>query len=105
MKIDYLRSGGFANLSLRLAVDTGDLPPDKAQDLQRLVDAAGFFDLPARIGTEGGAADAFHYRIAISGGGRAHTVEVLNASPPSSLQPLLDHLTAAARTAARERRA
>lgn len=98
MRIYYERSGGFAGLRQEITLDSQSIDAEEAGELQKLVEQAGFFDLPARITAPGTGADQFQYRITVESGPRRHTVEAGEASIPAALQPLLDRLAALART-------
>ena len=98
MRIQFERSGGFAGMRTAASIDSDSLPTEQAQELQALVDAADFFNLPSRIGDSGEGADQFQYIIAIESEGRAHTVECGEGSVPDSLQALLRRLTVMARS-------
>lgn len=97
MRILFERSGGFAGMRLTASMDTGSLPDEEAQELEDLVNAAGFFDLPAQIAGQSSGADQFRYKLTVEDGGRRHTVEVGETAVPDPLRPLLQRLTAAAR--------
>ncbi len=93
MKIDFVRSGGFAGLRLAVNVDTQDLPDAEAALLEKLIRDSGFFDLAEHIKSPSGGADRFEYRLTVSEGGRSHTVTVSEAAVPEGLRPLIDRLT------------
>lgn len=97
MKIRFNRSGGFANIQLAAMLDTGSMPTDEANAMERLVDAVDFFSLPDMISTGKAMPDAFSYTITIVTSDRQHTVKVLNEAPFASLQPLLDYLSKVAK--------
>lgn len=99
MRIDYERTGGFAGLRLAATIDTATLPVDQASALHGLIDAAHFFDLPARIPSPPNVADQFNYRVTIEATGKRQTVEVGEASASPELQALLQQLTLLARAA------
>ncbi len=100
MRIEFKRSGGFMGLSLSTTVDTDSLAVQEADDLKRLVEAAGFFTLPATLKSTKGA-DQFTYRLTIESGDQRHTVEVSDSVAPESLRPLLQRLTSMARSTSR----
>jgi hypothetical protein len=92
MRIDFERSGGFANLQLTCHLNTDSMPKDQAEELLKLVKNSGVFDLqqsdvipPAH----GGPPDAFFYRLSLSEGGRQKTLSFNDATAPPSLRPLL----------------
>lgn len=49
MKIHFERSGGFAGLRLSHDLDWADHSPEERGELDRLVERAQFFDLPAEV--------------------------------------------------------
>lgn len=101
MRIHFERTGGFAGMRMVATIDTESLSPDKARDLQELVDTSGFFDLPAGTSTGMSGADRFHYRLTVETEGREHTVQVGDAALPEALWPLLRRLTVLARSGRR----
>jgi hypothetical protein len=99
MLIRFERTGGFAGMRMATTVDTTSLPAGEAQALHDLVAAAGFYDLPRQIA--GAGADRFQYVLAVEEGERQHTVAVDETAIPESLRPLVDRLTAIARSTRR----
>jgi len=102
MKIYFERTGGFAGIRMAATVNTESLSPEQARELRDTLDAAAFFDLPARIESPALEADRFRYKLTVEAEGRRHTVEVGEAAVPEALRPLLQHLMAAARSASRQ---
>ena len=98
MRIHFERTGGFAGMTTTTTVDTETLSAEAAQELQEMVTAAGFFDLPAQMTSETPGADQFHYALTVESEGRRHTVEGSDAALPETLQPLLRRLTRLARS-------
>ncbi len=98
MHIDFTRSGGFGGLRLSVSIDIEQLAVDEAANVKKLIDQAGFFDLPARLDTSQNEVDRFEYRISITAADRSHTVVMSDAAVPDRVQPLIDHLTTLART-------
>ena len=95
MRIAFERTGGFAGMTVSGEVDTASLPPEEAQALREMVDAAGVYDLPARPSAPG--ADRFQYTLTVEDEGRRHTVEVGEAGASDALLALLRRLTILAR--------
>jgi hypothetical protein len=95
MQVSFERSGGFTGVLITLSLDTATLSPDQVTQLQRLVDEADFFHLPAAI--PAAQPDRFQYRITIQEGDREHTVTVGEPGVPNTLRPLLEWLMEAAR--------
>ncbi len=98
MRIEFVRSGGFAGISLTARVDSEKLAPDESATLEQKINEAGFFDLPGQIKPASPGADMFEYSVTISLPPRTHTVIVSETVVPERLRPLLDHLTNLART-------
>src|SRR5262249_18841041 len=63
MRIHFERSGGVAGISLGVIIDVDALPPPEAQRVRELVDASGFFALPAVLAGPGSDADRFQYTL------------------------------------------
>ncbi len=100
MRIDFLRTGGFAGTRLQATIRTETLPPAEAVELQELVAAADFFRLPRMAPRSGSAADQFTYRITVVANLlHRHTIQTTDAAAPPSLQPLIQRLMQLARLA------
>ena len=97
MRIEFERSGGFAGLRLAATIEADSLSVEEAEELCRLVEEAGFFDLSARIAGPEAQPDQFMYKITVETEARQHTVQLENTAPAPELQPLLDWLSRAAR--------
>ncbi len=80
------------------------LSPEQAQQLRALIDAAGFFGLPAEIQTAAQGADRFLYTVTVELEGQRHTVRAEDAAVPPTFRPLLKWLTNATRKAPRRRK-
>jgi emfourin len=93
MHIDFTRTGGFAGLRLSTSVDTSELPPEQAQEVDHLISEAAFFDLPKELLPQNPRPDRFEYRLTVDAGDRSHSVVVSDAAAPESLRPLLNYLT------------
>jgi hypothetical protein len=99
MRVQFERSGGFAGMRQATTVDTETLPPEEGRQLQALVEAAGFFQLPGEITGSPGGFDRFFYTLTVETEGKRHTVRTGEAAAPASLRTLIDWLTKAARKA------
>ncbi|TAJ99267.1 MAG: hypothetical protein EPO39_16910 [Candidatus Manganitrophaceae bacterium] len=97
MKIDFTRSGGFAGMRSAVAIDTENLPSTESERLHRLVEEAGFFDLPAALKSTAPGGDRFQYRVKVEEGTRRKEIVADEAAVPERLRPLLDYLTGWAR--------
>ncbi len=96
MEITVRRIGGFAGVSERLGpVDTASLEPRLAREIEDLVAAVGFFDLPSRF-PAGAGADTFVYLATALEPARSHTTSWDDLSErPSELDQLIELLLGA----------
>jgi hypothetical protein len=96
MRVQFKTEGGvayFPALSAPLIIDSSTLPAETARTLERLVEEARFFELPAQVGTlPRGAADVQHYTVTVEERGRSHTVRMVEPVTHPDLRPLLDYL-------------
>lgn len=92
MRVKFVRSGGFAGLTMVATVDSSDLPPDQQDVVSRLLTE----DLRGPGASRPGAADGFSYLVEIQHGG--HTVKRRWDEPEvlEAVRPLLAGLTRAA---------
>jgi len=96
MKVEFTRSGGFANIPITVTLDTASMPPAAANELEAKVAAADFFNLPSTVGGNERLRDAHQYTIAVTTPDRQHRV-VLSGEISPDVQSLLDTLVRAAR--------
>lgn len=101
IRVRFERTGGFAGLRTSATIDSDSLTPEDERDLDRMIEAAGFFELPGEITPPAHVRDQFVYRITVEKEGRRHTVVVDEAAAPATLRPLIGSLTSAARKAER----
>jgi hypothetical protein len=96
MKINFEMSGGFAHipsLSGPLTIDTTQVDPQVANQLESLVREAHFFDQAAQTGTIAkGAADYRTYNITVIDGTRIHTIHVTDPIKDANLGRLISQL-------------
>jgi len=99
MRVRFEMEGGFVYLppSEPLTIDTDDLPAEEARELERLVQAAGFFDLPETAPPPRGAADYFEYTISVTSPEQSHTVHLTDPIEDPDVQALVEYLEAKAR--------
>ena len=95
MRIRFERSGGFANISLKAEIDSAELPPERAQELSRLVAKARSFDQPAPPTTTS-MPDQFQYEVTIEDDGRSETIKTSDDAASDDLKLLFDFLSEAA---------
>ena len=79
-----------------IVIDTEQLPPGEAEDLERLVTVTDFFNLPATGGAPPTRPDPLTYTVTVEDRGRSHTVRVVAPTENPALQELIRHLKARA---------
>jgi Emfourin len=96
MRVQFKTEGGiayFPGLSKPATIESADMPPTEAATLERLVEAAHFFELPADShALRRGAADYHQYTIAIEDGQRRHTIRLADPIASPDLQALVAFL-------------
>lgn len=101
MKITFSINGGFAYipaLSRPVIIDTAQIDPQVANQLESLVRESRFFDQPARADTTAkGAADYRTYTITVQDGPRVHTVQLTDPITDANLERLVSRLQVMAR--------
>jgi hypothetical protein len=92
IEVTVTRSGGFAGIQTRSAVDTAHLPPDRAAELRSLVRRADPAALARRLAGahDPHGRDRFHYDVEIRVGNDVHRVSVDEAAVPAELKALID---------------
>jgi hypothetical protein len=97
MRILFERTGGFAGLKLKAALDEEALPSAQARRLRKLLEESHFFDLPLRLEASTARPDRFQYRLTVEKDNCIYTVQASEDAVPPEMRPLLDWLTATAR--------
>ncbi len=92
MHVDLVRSGGFANVRLRRSLDTDDLSPQDAQELEELVARVDLDDLERRSPIRGRGADRFQYDLTVMAGERERRISVGEGALPPELRALIDRV-------------
>lgn len=98
MRIIFERTGGFMGRKVSLDVQMRDLPAEKAEALQKLIDESDFLQLTDSVPDSDSARDGFQYRISVEAQIIQHTIETTEFTMPTKLRPLIDELTTLART-------
>lgn len=98
MRIEFVRTGGFAGLRMATTIDIDTLPPEEAQELQDALEEAHFFNQPPELLEESRGVDRFQYEITVDDGNRQYTIQAGDSSLPEHLQPLVQKLEWLART-------
>jgi hypothetical protein len=95
MRVRFKMDGGFVYLPARskpTTIDTEDLPAEEAKELERLIEAAGFFELPETSSPPGGGADYLRYTISATTPEHSHTVHLTDPIEDPHLQALVEYL-------------
>jgi hypothetical protein len=98
MKVLLERSGGFAGMMRSTYVDTKNLSPNEANELQKLIEKSEFFELSSNSSqqfsskSQKGAADYFTYKITIQNGDNEHSMEYNDVNIQPKFKRLVDFL-------------
>jgi len=95
MKIEFKRSGGFAAPAMKqqIEIDTSELPPGDASQLQSLIEGADLESLAGR-NPQPPRPDEFHYRIKVDDDeGRTYTATASDTDMPEAVGPLVEWLS------------
>lgn len=92
MKIDFVRTGGIAGIRLAGSFETDNLSGRQVRELQQLVDAARFFDMPEIPTPSTRIPDSLEYRLTISVGDETRAIVVAEPQVPADLRPLITYL-------------
>jgi hypothetical protein len=83
---------GFPGLAAPRTIDVDALGPNVRASLERMLEQAHFFELPARLPTSRGSADYQSYEITVEDAGREHTVVASDPVQDPALQALITRL-------------
>jgi hypothetical protein len=89
-RIEFERSGGFANMPLRAEVAADALDPRERAALDALLAR------PPAAGARAGAPDRFQYDVTVVAGGQRHHVQLGERELDEDLRALIDRLERAA---------
>jgi hypothetical protein len=92
VRVELVRSGGFAGLSTHARVDAATLPPAEAAELSALLGRLDLADLAERAKIPVQGADRFQYDLTIERGGARQHVCLAENAVPADLKPLLTWL-------------
>ena len=90
--ISFKRSGGFIGQGMKFDVDLNQLPINDARHITRLIEQAGFFNLPENLIIKFNP-DEYQYQITVDVGVLTHTVRTNDTTMPASLRPLVNELS------------
>jgi hypothetical protein len=85
-RIEFERSGGFANIPVRAAVSADELDPQERAGLEALLNRAGAEQARA------GAPDRFQYDVTVIAGNRRHRVQLGEREVDGHMRALIDRL-------------
>jgi hypothetical protein len=89
MKLTVVQGGGIAGLVRTVSADTASLDPAQAEALTAMVQDAGMFDLPARLGPASSQPDAFDYELTVEDGERRTTIRANGDALPDHVRDLI----------------
>jgi hypothetical protein len=95
MRVRFKMDGGFVYLPARskpTTIDTEELPEEEAKELVRLIEAAGFFELPETSSPPRGAADYLRYTISATTPEHSHTVQLTDPIEDPHVRALVEYL-------------
>jgi len=90
MKITLVRTGGVAGMRRSVDIDTDDLDPERARELERLVKAANLQRLSEPTLTSDRAPDRLRYKLTVVNGPRKHTATFDEHRIPEAVKPLIE---------------
>jgi len=94
MRVRLERTGGFANIRRTFSADAATLAPERAEELRRLVEAAGLERVASAPPAPPRGADRFVYTVTVEQEGTERAVTVGEDGAPAPLQRLIDWLQA-----------
>lgn len=94
MRIDFEFSGGYAYIRAKYHANTDKLPKEVAEELLRLVESSGIFDLKQSevAPTSAGPPDVFFYKLSLYEDGRSISLSFNDVTIPATVHPLLAFL-------------
>lgn len=94
MRLDLVRSGGFANLRVPAHLDTSELSPGEAEEIEALVGQVNLASLAERSPLRGRGADRFQYDLKVVRGEEEHRVIASEGEVSPELRALIDTVMA-----------
>ncbi len=94
MRLDVVRSGGFANLRVPAHLDTSELAPEEAQEIEALVGRVDLEGLAERSPLRGPGADRFQYDVKVTREEGEHRVIASESEVSPELRALIDTVLA-----------
>jgi hypothetical protein len=90
--ITFERSGGVVGNEIYFELELESLSAEMASRLQKLIDDADFFNIPANLGMTA-TTEEFQYKISVDNGGEYHSIRTTDTTMPKALSPLVRELT------------
>lgn len=94
MRLDVVRSGGFANLRVPAHLDTSELPPEEAREIEALVGQVDLAGLAERSPLRGPGADRFQYDLKVTREEGEHRVIASESEVSPELRAVIDRVLA-----------
>jgi hypothetical protein len=95
MRVTFKMDGGFAyfpGLSKPLSINTEQMEPKQAAQIESMIHNSHFFDQPSQVGVPAlGAADYRTYTITVEDAQRSHVVQLSDPAGSTALQELIDY--------------
>ncbi len=91
MRINFERTGGFANVPLRAEIDTAQMTPERAQELARLIEQARPLDQPGQQSSSS-MPDDLQYQVTIEDSSGTKTIRTSDSAAKDELKLLFDWL-------------
>ncbi|BAU12833.1 hypothetical protein LEP3755_33640 [Leptolyngbya sp. NIES-3755] len=89
MRVTLEQSGGFAGLMITKTIETQDLSPSEAQQLEDLVNGSNFFQLNSIVESSP-QPDRFGYTLTIERDGRSHSIDLSETNMPEKVKSIVD---------------
>jgi hypothetical protein len=90
MRIEVQRSGGFTGVSAKGSVDTAELPPEVAAELEALVSRLNLSELAGRDAPrDQRGADQFQYDVVVEDAKGRHEISLRERDMPPELRQLV----------------
>jgi hypothetical protein len=92
MRLTVVQGGGIAGLLRTVSADSASLEPAQADALEAMIEDAGLFDLPERLGPASSHPDAFDYELTVEDGERRKTIRASQDALPEQVRALIQWL-------------
>ena len=95
--ISFERSGGFSGIANAITIDGNTLDPEEKENLLKMIDDAGFFELKSDETDALSTPDQFSYKVTIAIKSEEETIYIRDSAVTDSLRPLINYLSRKAR--------